>query len=115
MTTEETEEHAKDRTTDPSASRQAVLYGRLLPGAVSLGSPIGLGVARAPWEAVFLLSVFGLAVIGLQGVFPQSSADRLAWWRDRRHSRERRAIRRAKAAAEKRQPNRLNRQAERRR
>ncbi|MFG3016122.1 hypothetical protein ACGFZB_37875 [Streptomyces cinerochromogenes] len=41
----------------------------------------------APWwlaVAAFGCLVLGLVVIALQSVFPQESAHRLAWWRDRR-------------------------------
>ncbi|MFF7953971.1 hypothetical protein [Streptomyces griseorubiginosus] len=49
----------------------------------------GLVVALtgAPWwmaAPAFGCLALGLGVVALQSVFPQESAHRLAWWRDRR-------------------------------
>ena len=104
MTAQPTGKPAKARNAGQPASSQAVPYGRLLSGTASLGGPIGLSAGGAPWWIVLLSSTLGLVVICLQGVFPQNSADRLAWWRDLRRSRERKATRRAqKQSAEPRQ------------
>ncbi|MFF7358357.1 hypothetical protein ACFZA1_37880 [Streptomyces filipinensis] len=46
--------------------------------------------AGAPWGARIGCTVLLLAVIALQTVFPQDSADRLAWWKDRRRYRRHR-------------------------
>ncbi|MEU1596617.1 hypothetical protein ABZ468_28130 [Streptomyces sp. NPDC005708] len=46
-----------------------------------------VALAGAPWwlaAAAFGCLVLGLGVVALQSVFPQESAHRLAWWRDRR-------------------------------
>ncbi|MET7542230.1 hypothetical protein [Streptomyces sp. NPDC005507] len=52
----------------------------------------GMVVARtgAPWwqaATAFGCLALGLGVVALQSVFPQESAHRLAWWRDRRRHR----------------------------
>lgn len=44
-------------------------------------------LAGAPWYALTGCTVLLLVVIGVQSVFPQESADRLAWWKDRRRDR----------------------------
>lgn len=52
-----------------------------------------LAMIGAPWWARVICVVAGLAYGSLQAVFPQCSADRLAWWTDRRRymmQRERR-------------------------
>lgn len=95
MTAEETRESEKGRRIDRPLSRQAMPYGRILSGMTGLGGPVGLRACGAPWWIVFLASTLSFTVICLQSVFPQNSADRLAWWRDLRRSRERRAVRRA--------------------
>jgi hypothetical protein len=51
------------------------------------GALVGL-MAGAPWWALTVCVVLVLGVIALQSVFPQDSADRLAWWKDRRRYRE---------------------------
>ncbi len=50
---------------------------------------MNLLTAGAPWWAVLLLSLPTAAAVIIRSVFPQNSADRLAWWRDRRLHRER--------------------------
>lgn len=77
-------EGAKKMPASCPVSSRAVPYGRILSGATSLGGPIGLSASGAPWPIVFLLTILGLAVICLQSVFPQQSADRLSWWLDLR-------------------------------
>ncbi|MFD7451150.1 hypothetical protein [Kitasatospora sp. NPDC059827] len=42
---------------------------------------------HAPWWAVALLAVPAAVRALLDAVLPQSSADRLEWWRDRRRHR----------------------------
>jgi hypothetical protein len=56
-----------------------------------------LWAAGTPWwvKAVCIVAGFGYAIV--QAVFPQHSADRLAWWEDRRLHKER-LIGNAKAA-----------------
>ncbi|MEW2436009.1 hypothetical protein AB0952_17920 [Streptomyces caniferus] len=49
-----------------------------------------VALTGAPWwrtAAAFGCLGLGLVVIALQSVFPQESAHRLAWWRDRRRQR----------------------------
>ncbi|MGW3038158.1 hypothetical protein ACWDCB_44115 [Streptomyces sp. NPDC001178] len=53
----------------------------------SVGSALVGHLAGAPWWAVTGCTVLLLGVIALQTVFPQNSADRLAWWKDRRRYR----------------------------
>ncbi|MFE7034580.1 hypothetical protein ACFU9Y_30145 [Streptomyces sp. NPDC057621] len=46
-----------------------------------------LALTGAPWwlaATAFGCLALGLGVVALQTVFPQESAHRLAWWRDRR-------------------------------
>ncbi|MDX3364088.1 hypothetical protein ACIBWG_32460 [Streptomyces griseoaurantiacus] len=46
-----------------------------------------VALSDAPWwqaAAAFGCLALGLGVVALQSVFPQESAHRLAWWRDRR-------------------------------
>lgn len=63
----------------------------LLPVAISSAASALIG---APWWlAAAGLVYLGLSLItaAIQAVFPQESADRLTWWRDRReHQRLRR-------------------------
>lgn len=73
------------------ASSHVFTSGRVLSGVLGLGSTITLGADRAPWWIVLVSGMLGTLVIGLQSVFPQDSADRLAWWRDHRRYRERMA------------------------
>lgn len=74
-----------------------------LPGAVAplAGGLVGVGggLAGAPWWAVGVSIVMGFGVTALQAVFPQDSADRLTWWKDRRRHCEQRMRQRARAAA----------------
>jgi membrane protein implicated in regulation of membrane protease activity len=59
----------------------------LAPAAVSLIAAL----AGAPWwmaVIAFLWLLCALVVVLVQLVFPQESADRLAWWRDRRRYRQ---------------------------
>ncbi|MFD7186133.1 hypothetical protein ACFRAI_43185 [Streptomyces sp. NPDC056637] len=49
-----------------------------------------VALTGAPWwlaVTAFGCLALGLGVVALQSVFPQESAHRLAWWRDRRHHR----------------------------
>ncbi|WP_151484230.1 hypothetical protein [Streptomyces albicerus] len=49
-----------------------------------------VALAGAPWwlaATAFGCLALGLGVVALQSVFPQESAHRLAWWRDRRRHR----------------------------
>ncbi|MFC7897656.1 hypothetical protein [Streptomyces sp. NPDC057381] len=46
-----------------------------------------VALTGAPWwmaATAFGCLALGLGVVALQSVFPQESAHRLAWWRDRR-------------------------------
>ncbi|RVU16255.1 hypothetical protein EOT10_36905 [Streptomyces antnestii] len=59
------------------------LLAVLLPGLTGLV----LALADAPWglaAVAFGCLVLAFVVIVIQSVFPQESAHRLAWWRDRR-------------------------------
>jgi len=63
----------------------------------------GAGVLWAvgtPWwvRAICIVPAFGYAVV--LAVFPQRSADRLAWWRDRRRHKEARRRSRAEHVAQ---------------
>ena len=58
-------------------------------GCVILGSQAGLAAVAGPWWAGFLLAVLGLLACCLRIVFPQDSADKLTWWRERRASARR--------------------------
>jgi hypothetical protein len=57
---------------------------------VVLGEVSGLRIAGAPWWAIFVLCAAWFTVAFARAVFPQDSAHRLAWWRDRRNRRDRR-------------------------
>ena len=49
-----------------------------------------VALTGAPWwmaATAFGCLALGLGVVALQSVFPQESAHRLAWWRDRRRHR----------------------------
>ncbi|MEU4896123.1 hypothetical protein AB0B12_25725 [Streptomyces sp. NPDC044780] len=49
-----------------------------------------VALTGAPWwlaATAFACLALGLGVVALQSVFPQESAHRLAWWRDRRRHR----------------------------
>lgn len=61
----------------------------VLPGATmaSVGGPVA---AHAPWWTVLLLCGAAAAYGVLRMVFPQESADRLAWWKNRREYQTRR-------------------------
>jgi hypothetical protein len=52
--------------------------------AVILGGEAAVRKFGAPYWAVALFLALGLAVACLWIVFPQDSADKLAWWRERR-------------------------------
>ncbi|WP_329252779.1 hypothetical protein OG417_09535 [Actinoallomurus sp. NBC_01490] len=97
-----TADEARDDTTSGKVDAPATGLGTALRGLVppvsGFGLPIGCGLFGAPSWVVCVLGALGFAVFALQIVFPQESADRLAWWRDRRRSRERVAARRAEAA-----------------
>jgi hypothetical protein len=59
-----------------------------LSGAGGFGGTMVSHMAGAPWWAITVCVVLVLGVVALQSVFPQDSADRLAWWTDRRRYRE---------------------------
>lgn len=64
---------------------------RALPLTTGLGSTT-LALAGAPWWlAILAFACFtlSLVIVGIQSVFPQESAHRLAWWRDRRRRQRR--------------------------
>ncbi|WP_217547678.1 hypothetical protein [Streptomyces sp. GbtcB6] len=61
-----------------------------LSGAGGLGGVLVSHLAGAPWWAIIGCIVLLLVVVGVQSVFPQDSADRLAWWKDRRRYQARR-------------------------
>jgi hypothetical protein len=52
-------------------------------GAAVLGGQAGYRLAGGPWWAEFALAALVLLTRCLRIVFPQDSADKLAWWRDR--------------------------------
>jgi hypothetical protein len=52
-------------------------------GMAILGGQAGCRAAGGPWWAEFALAAFVLLTLCLRIVFPQDSADKLAWWRDR--------------------------------
>ncbi|SDM64029.1 hypothetical protein [Actinacidiphila guanduensis] len=60
---------------------------------------MSLLAAGGPWWAVLVLSLPGAVAVIVRSVFPQESADRLAWWRERRLHRERLAGSRSTRAA----------------
>ena len=68
-----------------------ITTSRALPIATGAGST-ALVLASAPWwlaGIAFACFALSLAVVAIQSVFPQESAHRLAWWRDRRlHQRK---------------------------
>ncbi|MFF1549138.1 hypothetical protein [Streptomyces sp. NPDC058291] len=72
-------------------TQHSQLAGAGLGGVGSLASAL----VGAPWQAVALMVLAGLAVVALQSVLhtvmPQESPDRLIWWIDRRihHTRRR--------------------------
>jgi hypothetical protein len=50
-----------------------------------------LALVGAPWwltAVAFGCFALGLVVVAIEGVFPQESAHRLAWWRDRRRHQQ---------------------------
>ena len=50
----------------------------------SLALPsVAAAVSAVPWWAVLCLAVLSLLCSALRAVFPQDSADRLAWWERR--------------------------------
>jgi len=51
-------------------------------------SALGSVLADGPWWATSLLVSAALACALVETLFPQESADRLEWWRDRRRVRE---------------------------
>ena len=55
-------------------------------GCVILSAEAGFRAAAGPWWAGFLLAVLALLACCLWIVFPQNSADKLKWWRERRRS-----------------------------
>lgn len=77
------------RSSSGSASYRGRSYARIAASAVGITGPVGLRMSGAPWWATLISCVLFLSTICLQSVFPQESADRLAWWKDRRRARER--------------------------
>ncbi|GHE15269.1 hypothetical protein [Streptomyces alanosinicus] len=79
------------RTPNPLA-QHSQLAGAGLSSVGSLASAL----VGAPWQAVVLTVLAGLAVVALQSVLhtvmPQESADRLIWWVDRRIHHTRRQM-----------------------
>ena len=57
--------------------------------AAVLGGQAGYRLAGGPWWAEFALAALVLLTMCLRIVFPQDSADKLAWWRERRRARRR--------------------------
>lgn len=55
--------------------------------AAILGGQAGYRGVGGPWWAEFALAALVLLAMCLRIVFPQESADKLAWWRDRRRAR----------------------------
>jgi len=73
-----------------SRNARACIPGRnFAPGLAILGSQVGSRAVDAPWWSFCLLGVLGLAAVCLQIVFPQDSPDKLAWWRERRSTKQR--------------------------
>lgn len=50
---------------------------------------IGYRLVGGPWWAEFALVALAMLAVVLRIVFPQDSPDKLAWWRDRRLTRQR--------------------------
>jgi hypothetical protein len=73
----------------PRRSRVYISGWNFAPGVAILGSQVGSRAVDAPWWSFCLLSVLGLAAVCLQIVFPQDSSDKLAWWRERRRTKQR--------------------------
>jgi hypothetical protein len=48
-----------------------------------------LGFVQTPWWAIMICTLVGIGAAALHVVFPQESADRLSWWKDRRRHAER--------------------------
>jgi hypothetical protein len=70
----------------------------IIPTALASLTGTVSAIAGVPWEITITVVIFtlvvSLAVVVLESVFPQESADRLAWWRDhRRHRRLRKNTR----------------------
>ena len=64
--------------------------GASLAAPASLGlSALAVALADGPWWIVALLICAVSFITLVQTVFPQESADRLEWWRDRRRTRAR--------------------------
>jgi hypothetical protein len=57
--------------------------------AVILSGLIGYRAVGGPWWAEFALMALAMLAVVLRIVFPQDSPDKLAWWRDRRLTRQR--------------------------
>jgi hypothetical protein len=55
--------------------------------AVILGGQTGYHAVAGPWWAGFAFAALVLLTMCLRIVFPQESADKLAWWRDRGRAR----------------------------
>jgi hypothetical protein len=71
-----------------------------LSSAGGIGGVLVAHLAGTPWWALTGCTVLLLVVIALQSVFPQESAHRLAWWKDRRRYRLTRPRRRDRPPAE---------------
>lgn len=64
-------------------------------GVFGLSSATGLAIIGAPWWIAMMVVIATLLCTLVQSVFPQESADRLEWWRDRRRTKTRERTRRA--------------------
>ncbi|MET7489518.1 hypothetical protein [Streptomyces sp. NPDC005538] len=66
--------------------------GRPLISSIAAGlGGTALALGGAPWwltAATFGCLALSLIVVVIQSVFPQESAHRLAWWRDRRRHQQ---------------------------
>ncbi|MFF9647319.1 hypothetical protein [Kitasatospora aureofaciens] len=71
---------------------------RSLPmiGTATVISPLFLVHSGAPWWALTLLATLANAWALLTAALPQSSHDRLQWWRDRRRHQRLRAAQHAR-------------------
>jgi hypothetical protein len=61
--------------------------------SMSVFTPVvvaGSWAVGAPWWALCPLCVLGLVAASLTTVFPQDSADKLAWWTERWRAKQRR-------------------------
>jgi hypothetical protein len=92
MTTPRQADDRGGTASSPRRSRNArtCISGRdFAAGVAILGSQAGSRAVDVPWWSFCLLSVLGLAAVCLRIVFPQDSPDKLAWWRERRRTKQR--------------------------